>query len=77
VPARFDPFGQILLVAMLGSLTTAIIEGPQHGWGSSLIVGLFALSGLAMAALAVVESRRREPLLDVRFFRSALFSAAR
>src|ERR1700733_1302277 len=30
---RPDPIGQILIVAMLGSLTYGIIEGPSYGWG--------------------------------------------
>jgi MFS family permease len=73
---RLDPTAQALIVVLLASLTYAIIEGPSRGWGSELIVGLFALSALAAGALAVVETRRREPLIDLRFFRSAPFAGA-
>jgi EmrB/QacA subfamily drug resistance transporter len=73
---RLDPVGQALIIVMLASLTYAIIEGPRHGWGSPLILGLFAVSAAAAAGLAIYEPRRTEPLLDLRFFRSAPFSGA-
>jgi EmrB/QacA subfamily drug resistance transporter len=73
---RLDPPAQALIVVFLGSLTYAIIEGPRRGWGSAVILGLFALAALAAVALVTVETRRREPLIDVRFFRSAPFAGA-
>jgi EmrB/QacA subfamily drug resistance transporter len=73
---RFDPAGQSLIIVMLATLTYALIEGPHRGWGSALIVSLFAVAVAAAAALVVVEARREQPLLDVRFFRSAPFSGA-
>jgi len=73
---RLDPVGQLLVIVTLASLIYAIIEGPDSGWGSAKILGLFGLSAAALAALIVYEPRRREPLLDLRFFRSAPFSGA-
>ncbi len=73
---RFDPGGQVLVVVVLSSIIYGIIEGPRRGWSSPLIIGLFALGIVAAAALVVVERHRREPLLDVRFFRSVPFSGA-
>jgi EmrB/QacA subfamily drug resistance transporter len=73
---RFDPPGQALVIVMLATLTYALIEGPQRGWGSALIVGLFTVAVVAAATLVTVERRREQPLLDVRFFRSAPFSGA-
>jgi len=75
-PRRVDPVGQVLIIVMLASLTYAIIEGPRLGWGSATILGLFAVSAIAAAGLAIYEPRREEPLLDLRFFRSAPFSGA-
>ncbi len=75
-PRRIDPVGQALVITALASLTYAIIEGPRAGWLSPEIVGLFAASAAAAAGLIGYEPRRKEPLLDLRFFRSAPFSGA-
>src|SRR5499427_911506 len=75
-PRRVDPVGQVLIIAALASLTYAIIEGPHRGWLSPVIGGLFALTAVAAASLIAYEPRRREPLLDLRFFRSAPFTGA-
>ena len=75
-PRRIDPVGQVLVIVGLASLTFGIIEGPGRGWGSAEIVASLATAVVAFAALVPYELRRREPLLEVRFFRSAPFSAA-
>jgi EmrB/QacA subfamily drug resistance transporter len=75
-PRRADPVGQLLVMALLGCLTYAIIEAPAAGWTSPLILGFASAAALALAALLVYEPRRAEPLIDLRFFRSAPFSGA-
>ena len=75
-PRRLDPPGQVAVIAMLGCLTAGIIEGPRSGWGSAPIVALFTVAVLAAIVLVVLESRRREPLIDMRYFRSVPFSGA-
>jgi len=75
-PRKVDPVGQVLVIVFLASLIYAIIEGPGAGWGSARILGCFILSAAALAALIAVEPRRPEPLIDLRFFRSAPFSGA-
>lgn len=73
---RPDPPGQLVMIALLGCVTAAVIEGPHAGWDSAPIITLFTLAALAAVALAVIEPRRREPLIDVRYFHSAPFSGA-
>ncbi|WP_327291220.1 MFS transporter [Streptomyces sp. NBC_01198] len=73
---RVDPVGQLLVIALLGTLTYGIIEGSDAGWSSALIIGCFAVAALAAAALAAYEKRRVDPLIDTRFFRSVPFSGA-
>ncbi|MEJ2870002.1 MFS transporter [Actinomycetospora sp. OC33-EN08] len=73
---RPDPVGQALVVVLLGSLTTAVIEAPRLGWTSAVIVGLGAVALVALAALLWWERRRREPLLELGFFASIPFSGA-
>ena len=73
---RIDPVGQVLVIVGLATLTYAIIEAPKAGWLSGQTVGLFAVSLVSFIALVLYELRRREPLLEIRFFRSAPFSGA-
>jgi len=76
VARRIDPFGQLLVIATLATSTYGIIEGPRLGWSSPTILTLFGVTAAALVALVVVEGRRREPLIELRFFRSAPFSGA-
>src|ERR1700691_3885809 len=73
---RPDPVGQALLIVMLGSLTYAIIEGPDFGWHAPVIIALFAVAAAALAVFVAFEARRQEPVLDPRFFRSIPFAGA-
>ncbi|SCF76869.1 MFS transporter [Streptomyces sp. Ncost-T10-10d] len=75
-PRRPDPVGQLLVIGLLGSLTYAIIEAPSEGWDSPRILVFAALAGCSLIGLLLYERRRAEPLIDLRFFRSAPFSGA-
>ncbi|MGK5628504.1 MFS transporter [Streptomyces sp. URMC 123] len=75
-PRRPDVVGQLLVIALLGSLTYAIIEAPAAGWTSPLILSCTAVALASLVALLLYERRRAEPLVDPRFFRSAPFSGA-
>ncbi|GAA3561221.1 MFS transporter [Amycolatopsis ultiminotia] len=72
----YDPPGQVLIIVLFASIITATIEGPRAGWGSPFIIGLYVLAAVVMLAVIIVESRRREPLIDPRFFRSPPFAGA-
>ncbi|MGV9626118.1 MFS transporter [Streptomyces sp. NPDC003487] len=71
---RPDPVGQVLVIALFGALTYAIIEAPAAGLASVLPFAAIALA--ALLGLLWYEPRRDEPLIDLRFFRSAPFSGA-
>lgn len=71
---RPDPVGQILVIALFGALTYAIIEAPVSGLATVLPFAVVALA--ALLGLLWYEPRRTEPLIDLRFFRSAPFSGA-
>ena len=75
-PRRVDPIGQLLVIVALASLTYAIIDAPQTGWTSPRTLGLLVLALVAVLMLLVYEPRRTDPLLELRFFRSAPFSGA-
>jgi len=73
---RPDPVGQVLVIALLASLVYAFIEAPDRGWTAAGILACFAIAAAALVALVRYERRRAEPLIDLRFFRSAPFSGA-
>jgi EmrB/QacA subfamily drug resistance transporter len=73
---RVDGVGQALVVVVLASLTYGIIEAPRHGWTSGEILACFAVALCSLVGLLLWEPRRREPLIDLRFFRSTPFSSA-
>jgi EmrB/QacA subfamily drug resistance transporter len=75
-PRRLDPIGQLMTIALFASLTYAIIEAPEAGWSSVQTVGLFAFAAVDAFSLVSYELRRREPLIEPRFFRSFPFSSA-
>ena len=75
-PRRVDPLGQVLVIVLLASVTYGIIHAPVSGWfswqsGALLLVGVLALAGLLS-----YEPRRRDPLIELRFFRSLPFTGA-
>jgi EmrB/QacA subfamily drug resistance transporter len=75
-PRRFDLVAQVLFIAALFALTSAVIDGRHAGWTSWPIVMGFATAATTAVGLVAWESRHAEPLLDPRFFRSLPFAAA-
>jgi Na+/melibiose symporter-like transporter len=50
------------------------VRGNDEGWGSTLIVSLFAGSAALLAAFMAIESRVREPMLPLGLFKSSSFT---
>ena len=73
---RVDGVGQALVIVLLSSLTYGIIEAPNRGWASPVIVAAFAIALASLIGLVTWEGRCDEPLIDLRFFRSVPFSGA-
>jgi EmrB/QacA subfamily drug resistance transporter len=67
-----------LLTSAIGlfALTYGLIEANNYGWGSGRIIGLFALSAIALAAFVAIEQRSRLPMLDLSLFRNPTFAGA-
>ena len=66
-------------VVLLGSGSLALIlgltQGRVWGWSDPRVLGLFAASVALFAVFALVEQRRRLPLVHFRFFREGAFTA--
>jgi len=75
-PRRLDLVAQALVIVALLALTSAVIDGRRAGWTSWSIAAGFSTAFACIAALVAWESRRREPMLDLRLFRSLPFAAA-
>src|SRR3954447_2480112 len=74
--ASSDRAGFALSTAMLALLVYTLIEAPNHGWGSALTLGGFALTAALAAAFVAWERRVEHPMLDVSLFRNPRFAAA-
>jgi EmrB/QacA subfamily drug resistance transporter len=71
-----DVPGAVLSISGLAILLWGLIEGPEKGWTSGLVLGAFAIGvGLLLGFLAW-ERHTDEPMLDVDFFKRPRFSAA-
>ncbi|MEV7713216.1 MFS transporter [Streptomyces sp. NPDC088270] len=68
--------GTLLFVAAFVALLTGIIEGPERGWGSTVVLAAFACAILLSLCWVRVELRVAHPMLDPRLFRSAALSSA-
>lgn len=71
-----DPIGQGLAIVFLFGAVFALIEGPVLGWTNPRVLGIAAVAVVALVAFLRFESRRHDPFLDLRFFRSIPFASA-
>ncbi len=74
---RIDYLGALLLMAAIGLLLlVATWGGTEYDWDSSVILGLCASAAIVLAAFLLQETLARAPILPLRLFRDAIFSAA-
>ncbi len=71
---RFDWAGLALFFPAVVALLSAISFGAQLGWGSASIVTLFVVAVVLGVLFVWHERRDRDPMLDLRLFRSAQFT---
>lgn len=67
-PAALDLIGATLLTGSVFGILFGIIEGPEHGWTSWVVLGSFAAAALLFAAFVGQSLRSDHPLLDPRIF---------
>lgn len=71
-----DPIGQGLGMAFLFGIVFVLIEGPNFGWGDARTIVVAIVAAIALVAFLLFESRRHDPFIDLRFFRSIPFASA-
>jgi EmrB/QacA subfamily drug resistance transporter len=75
-PSRVDYAGATLMSLALIALLVGLSEGSSWGWTSARVLGLSALSAVLFVVWGTVETRVREPLVDMRMLahRPVLFT---
>jgi EmrB/QacA subfamily drug resistance transporter len=73
-PGSFDLPGAALSTAGFSVLVYSIIEAPEQGWLSGMILGSLAASVALLGAFFWWERHTPEPMLDLSFFRNRSFS---
>ncbi len=71
---RLDVPGVIISSVALFALTYALIQGPESGWTSALIVAAFAVAALAAGFFLALEARSQQPMVPLGVFRNRAFS---
>ncbi|MFA1537547.1 MFS transporter [Actinomadura monticuli] len=71
-PRGVDVPGLATMSLGVAALVAAITWG-RTGWTSPAVLALFAVAAVLLAAFALVESRRRDPLVDLALFRRPAF----
>ncbi|MGU3500721.1 MFS transporter [Mycobacterium sp. C31M] len=71
-----DPVGQLLAVLFLFGAVFTLIEGPALGWDEPRVIAVGIAAVVAFVAFLRYESRRTDPFIDLRFFRSVPFASS-
>jgi EmrB/QacA subfamily drug resistance transporter len=74
--AGYDVPGLLTWTAGLFALVLGLFRGPDWGWSSGRIIGLFTAAAVLLAAFVAIELRSRSPMLDIRLFRVPTFTGA-
>jgi EmrB/QacA subfamily drug resistance transporter len=68
--------GAITATLGISTLVFGVIQGPEAGWTSPLIVASFTLAVTLLAAFVAVERRAADPMLPLHFFRERDFTGS-
>jgi len=71
-----DIAGNILAIAGLSVLVWSLIEAPERGWNSAVILGGVGLAAVLLAIFVRHESRTAHPMLDLRLVGSRACASA-
>ncbi|MDW5597444.1 DHA2 family efflux MFS transporter permease subunit [Conexibacter stalactiti] len=74
-PGRVDWGGVPLIVLSLTCLVLGLMQSRAWGWDSPATIALLVTGAVLLPLTIVWELRQREPLVELRLFRSANFTA--
>jgi len=75
-PKRLDFLGATLAILGLGGVSYGLIEGPNGGWTSPVILAALIGGVVALGCFVVAEARVRSPMVPLALFRVRNFSGA-
>lgn len=73
---KIDISGLVTLVVGISALVLAIMQGAEWGWGSNIIIMLFAVSAVFLALFLIIELKAKEPLIEIDLFKNRTFSSS-
>jgi MFS family permease len=76
VATPFDLRGAGAMAVALATLLFALSQGPERGWSSPAVAASLVVTLLAWVVFFWTEVRTPHPALDIRLFRSKVFSAS-
>ena len=72
----FDLFGLVLSMAGFSAFVYGITEAGSRGWSDATVIAFLAAGGVLLIACIIVELLVKDPVMDVRLFRSYTFTMA-
>lgn len=73
---RIDFTGGLFGMVFLAGLTYSLIEGPERGWTSPVVVLTLVIAIVALIAFVLFERATKDPMLPFGLFRERQFTAA-
>lgn len=73
---RLDLPGTLTLTLCVAALSIALMQGPDWGWASPTILGLFVVAVAAGVGFVMIELKARVPIIDLAIFRNKAAAAS-
>ena len=70
----FDFLGLVLSMAGFTSFVYGINKAGIDGWGNATVIAFLAVGSVLLIAFTIVELRVKDPVMDLRLFRSYTFT---
>ncbi len=71
---RLDPLGLVLSATGMLLLVWGVVDGPDHGWTSTRVLGMLIGGAVLIAGFVAWQFRAGTPMLPLHLFRSRGFS---
>ncbi|HEY6406174.1 MAG TPA: DHA2 family efflux MFS transporter permease subunit, partial [Ktedonobacteraceae bacterium] len=72
----FDFLGLVLSMTAFTTLVYGISQAGSRGWGDTTVISFLVVGSALLIAFIIVELRVKDPVMDVRLFRSYTFTMA-